>query len=224
MNNKENIERFESLLRATGRRNIDVLLDRLQQTDLYSAPSSTRFHLSVPGGLLQHSLNVYDAMKDLLKDNTDGTFSAMVAGQPVETVTEDSISISALLHDVCKVNVYQTSKRWRKDDQNRWEQYDTYEFDDPEPFGHGEKSVWLLSRIIRLKPAEAYAIRFHMGAAAEKEERTFWNAVSKHPFVFSLHAADVFASQLMEENGENAARFRPAPAPDSDDAEQEVIL
>ena len=120
MDRQANIERFEAEIAKIDRPGADRLRNYLRKSDMYSAPASTRFHLSVTGGLLQHSLNVLDAFRKRMRDNEDGTYSFMVAGKNMATITEESMIIMALLHDLCKTNFYKTVMRWRKDRNNKW--------------------------------------------------------------------------------------------------------
>lgn len=96
---------------------IEKLIKWLDTTDFYTAPASTRFHGNYPGGLVEHSLDVLDEMNVLRKayhDHLNLSFS------------DDSIKIVALLHDVCKADMYGVEKRNRKNAQGQWEQYDFY--------------------------------------------------------------------------------------------------
>ena len=127
----------------------EKLLDWLdKKTDFFTAPASTRFHGACEGGLCMHSLNVYHALHD----------SFFTEGE-----SEESYAICALLHDLCKVNLYKTEMRNRKNEQGRWEQYPCYIHDDKLPYGHGEKSVYIASGFMKLTREEAMAIRWHMG-------------------------------------------------------------
>lgn len=198
MDRQVNIERFETEMKKVKRDGVDKLMGYIRNSDMYAAPASTRFHLSVTGGLLQHSLNVLDAMKAGMRKNDDGTFSYMVAGKNVATITEESLVIMALLHDLCKTNFYKTVMKWRKDTSNKWEQYETFEVEDKVPYGHGEKSVMMIEEFMRLKPEERYAIRWHMGYT-ESDLLSLNNAIDKYPIIWALHSADTKASHFMED-------------------------
>ena len=158
-----NIERFEKELSKVKRNGMDKLLEYIRKSDFYEAPSSTRYHLSVPGGLLQHSLNVLDALRSVLQQNEDGSYSYNVAGKCVMNVTEENVIIIALMHDICKTYFYIAKDKWKKDENNEWVPYVGYEVEDKMPLGHGEKSVFLLEQFIKLDSCERYAIRWHMG-------------------------------------------------------------
>lgn len=211
MDRQSNIERFETEMAKVKRAGADRLMGYVRKSDFYTAPASTRFHLSVSGGLLQHSLNVLDAMRESLRKNDDGTYSYMVAGKIAATVTEESLVIMALLHDLCKTNFYKVVMRWRKDANNKWEQYETFEVEDKVPYGHGEKSVMMIEEFMKLKAEERYAIRWHMGYT-EADTLSLNAAIDKYPIIWALHSADTAASHFMEDTSGNKSAFADAPA------------
>lgn len=186
-------QNFIDLLTKTNRPGMDKLLAWLQTTDFFEAPASTRFHLNYEGGLLEHSLNVYKTMLLMAFVNCKLTGVEM---------SVDTITITALLHDVCKANTYKKGQRWRKDANNRWEQYDVYEFKEDEPLGHGEKSVFLLQRAgLQLTEKEVYMIRWHMGGfEAQGNQMTLSAAMVKCPEIALIHSADIIASSILENN------------------------
>ncbi|MEG0275067.1 MAG: hydrolase, partial [Longicatena sp.] len=150
-------ERFIALYKEhVKREGSEKLLDYLlNQSDFLTAPASTRFHGAYAGGLLEHSLNVYDCLCDYLKRDRAKELYHM-------NYDDESVAIVALLHDVCKVNCYKESTRNQKIN-GTWQQVPYYEFDDQLPYGHGEKSVYIINGFIRLSREEAFAIRYHMG-------------------------------------------------------------
>lgn len=165
------------------------LLEWLEKSDFFTAPASTKYHLAYAGGLVEHSLNVHKRLQKLLNES-----------EPKLEVPPETIAISALLHDVCKANLYSVSSRNVKNEQTgQWEKQPFYSYDEKFPFGHGEKSVFLIERFMKLTVEEAVSIRFHMGAY---EGEKGWNNVSaafeKYPLAFYLHFADMSASYLME--------------------------
>ncbi len=206
MDIQANIDRFEREMAKVDREGADRLMGYIRKSDMYSAPASTRFHLSVAGGLLQHSLNVLDALRASLMANDDGTYSFIAAGKSVATITEESLVIMALLHDICKTNFYSTVMKWRKDKDNKWEQYETFEVDDKVPYGHGEKSVMMIEEFMKLKAEERYAIRWHMGYT-ESDTLTLSNAIEKYPVIWALHSADIIASHFMEGKDGNVQAY-----------------
>lgn len=168
------------------------VLEWLDATDFFYAPASTIYHLCVPGGLCAHSIEVYRQF-DWLCDKYS------------PTVPKGSRMVMALFHDLCKVHCYNPCRRSRKTGELNqwgkpiWEDYDAYEFVEEFPFGHGEKSVYLLSQLIDLTPEEAIAIRWHMGAydnAAKSDIRTLDRATTMYPVATLLHVADQLATML----------------------------
>lgn len=135
----------------------DKLLAWLETTDFFEAPASTRFHLSRPGGLVEHSIHVYERLLKLyISEKTE-------PGQPVPyfPMAEEleTITICGLLHDLCKANFYGVEMRNRKNEQGQWEKYPFYVVNDQLPYGHGEKSVYIISGFMKLSREEAMAIR-----------------------------------------------------------------
>lgn len=201
MSTNPNIERFEELLKSTNRNGIDNLIEFIRKSDFYTAPASTRYHSCHEGGLLEHSLNVYDR---LIAKYNDEVWKSKI---PAE---KESIIIAALLHDLCKTYYYKTELRnkkiysdngSKKDSNGKydWETVPVYIADDTIPYGHGEKSVMMIEQYIKLKPVERYAIRWHMGFSEPKELwGTLGIAMKKYPLVIAIHEADLEATYLLE--------------------------
>lgn len=205
MDRQANINRFEAEMKKVTREGADRLMAFIRKSDMYAAPASTRFHLSVTGGLLQHSLNVLDTLRANLTKNDDGTYSYEVAGCPVARVTEENVIIMALLHDICKTYFYTTEIRNRKVN-GKWEQYEAFTVDDKIPYGHGEKSVMMIEEYMKLQPVERYAIRWHMGYT-DPDTLSLGNAIDKYPMVWALHSADTQASHFMEDDADNKLAY-----------------
>lgn len=191
-NTNENKQRFINLLKkASEQRNgVDKLLAWLEGTDFFTAPASTRFHGAYEGGLVEHSLNVYDAFMKLF-------------GQE-ESHNRASVLICTLLHDVCKSGFYKTELRNHKNEQGQWEKVPVYAIEDHFPMGHGEKSVWLIERFVRLTAEESVAIRWHMGGfddAVRGGSYAISAAYEKYPLALKLHMADMYASYILETRG-----------------------
>lgn len=170
----------------------DALLNWLCKSDFFTAPASTRFHGSYEGGLCEHSVNVFERMVKLVE--------AMLPEDKRPSM--ETIAIVSLCHDLCKVGVYQTKIKWRKDNRNQWESYSSYEFDDQLPYGHGEKSVYIISGFMKLSREEAMAIRWHMGFGDidfKGGGHSVGNAFEKFPLAVLTHMADMAASYLDEE-------------------------
>ena len=189
MTNKERfIEIYKSNITREG---ADKLLDYLLSSDFFVAPASARFHSSYEGGLLDHSLNVYDCLKDYLSSKSAAKFGF--------EYSEESIAIVSLLHDLCKVGIYKKGFRNVKDEKGVWQRVDTYEYDDQLPYGHGEKSVYIISGFMRLTREEAFAIRYHMGYSSEREDpRNVSQAFEMFPLAFALSTADSEATYYFE--------------------------
>ena len=192
----------------------EEFLKWLESTDFFTAPASPRFHLSHPGGLVEHSVHVYERLSALKE--SEWNF------HPDMDLSDESIAIVGLLHDVCKVGVYQqepknqktydpgkvavADKRQVKHDSIGdfvWETVLGYKFDDPIPYGHGEKSVYIISSFMKLTREEAMAIRWHMGPDGDGW-RTVGNAYSLFPLAVLTHIADLQATYLDE--AEEAAK------------------
>ena len=160
------------------------------QSDFFTAPASTRFHLSYEGGLVEHSLNVYHALKSYT--------ARPEIKKAIGVVSDESIAICGLLHDLCKMNVYKPSSRNKKDATGKWVSVPTFEFKDDLPYGHGEKSVYIISGFMKLKREEAFAIRYHMGFSNTEEKSNVGQAFSMFPLAFCLSTADMEATFLFE--------------------------
>lgn len=186
-----NKERFISIVSEINREGISELLSWLEESDFYSAPASTKYHGAYPGGLLDHSLHVYDEMLRLLK-----------AYPEIEPSHKESVAITALFHDLCKVNMYATEKRNRKNEFGQWESYDSYTINEKFAFGgHGSKSVYLLQHFIPLEPEEAVAINCHMGSWDGNEY--VGKSYEQFPFAWLLHVADESATYVIESEKSN---------------------
>lgn len=214
MNNEQNIARFEAEMAKVKRPGIDKLMAYIRKSDFYSAPASTHYHLSCEGGLLQHSLNVLDALRGLLTQRPDGDWDYRVATHTVATLTDESVILIALLHDLCKTYFYSTSLRNAKNEQTgKWEKVPFYTVDDKMPLGHGCKSAMLAKTYINLTNDEMYAIWWHMGFTDTDDRLSLGNAIEKYPVVWATHTADIMASNFMEDKGGNKATFTdPEPA------------
>lgn len=198
MNDKE---RFENMLRETGRRGVEEVLAGLSELGFYDAPASTRFHGSERGGLLRHSLNVYDEAMLIRAEQIK------LCPWCEKRLPESSIAIAALLHDVCKAEVYKETEKNRKGPDGRWERYMGYVADySAFPLGHGEKSVIRLLRWgLELTDDEIIAMRWHMSgfdlAFQSPEARNNYGVATEVcPLLAVLKAADGLASHIMEAN------------------------
>ena len=187
---KRFIEIYKENIKRDG---ADKLLDYLmsEHSDFFTAPASARFHSSFEGGLLSHSLNVYDCLCDYMKRDT-------VKNKYNLNASDESIAIISLLHDICKVNFYKTSFRNAKDENGVWQKVPYFEIDDKLPYGHGEKSVYVISGYMKLTREEAFAIRYHMGFSTTDDPRNVGSAFEKFPLAFALSVADMEATYFLE--------------------------
>ena len=193
---------FINLLRSTGREGIEYLINWLEtKSDFFEAPSSTVFHGNYAGGLCQHSLNVYKAMKKFI-GNSD---MLALKEQELDKIPEASIIISTLLHDICKANFYFPEiKNFKDEATNTWKKYQTYKCEDHFPLGHGEKSVIMLQNFgLYLNPNEMLAIRYHMGAWdgamwTNDLKYAYSTAISMCPLITLIQHADNASSMLFE--------------------------
>ncbi len=167
------------------------LLEWMERNGFFEAPASTKHHLAIPGGLALHSLNVYRRLREI--------GAAAIIGHPcegkfhLEGDLEESVAIMALLHDLCKTDCY------HRDGEG-------YKFQDPLPLGHGEKSVYIITKYMKLLETEALAIRWHMGAyddAVKGGTRAFNAAMNLTPWVWRLHQADMIATWEDERSGDD---------------------
>ena len=168
----------------------DKLLEWLETTDFFTAPASTKFHCACEHGLLMHSINVYKVLKEKYYNSQEDSL--------------ESFTICSLLHDICKIQFYKVSKRNVKNEvTGAWEQVPFYQVEDMFPYGHGEKSVFLIERFMRLKTQEAMAIRWHMGGfdeAARSGGFSISLAFDKFPLAVKLHISDLEATYLYEKH------------------------
>ena len=186
---KEQIEadkiRIIELLKSTERPGMDRLIDWMEnKSDFFTAPASTKYHLHCKGGLARHSLNVYERLK------------AKVDSGLLE-LKEDTVIITALLHDVCKANFYAVQKRNRKI-EGQWVEVEEWGIDEKLPIGHGEKSCYIVQTFMRLTPEEFAMIRFHMGRESESFNDYFSKAAAVFPGVAAIHTADLESAFIVE--------------------------
>ncbi len=172
----------------------DALLDYLEhKSDFFTAPASTKFHGAYPGGLCEHSVNVYDCLRDYLERPRVAELYGL------EGYSAETVAIVALLHDLCKVNCYKAGTRNVKNEQTgQWEKVPTFFYDDPLPYGHGEKSVYIISGFLRLTREEAMAIRWHMGFSGGEDKNLVGRALERYPLAFALSVADMEATYFLE--------------------------
>ena len=190
MTNKERfIEIYKEKITREG---ADKLLEYLMSpsSDFFTAPASARNHSSFEGGLCEHSLNVYDRMVSYVNSEHFKSLGF--------EYSEESIAIVSLLHDLCKINIYKKGFRNVKDEKGTWQRVDTFEYDDQMPYGHGEKSVYMISPFMKLSREEAFAIRYHMGYSSTEDARNVSLAFEMFPLAFAVSVADSEATYYVE--------------------------
>ena len=192
MSGKERfIEIYQAHIRRPGSQR---LLEYLQSpaSDFFEAPASTRFHGAYKGGLVDHSLNVYDCLNDYLsRERVKRVYG-------LDQISDETIAVVALLHDLCKINVYHPGKRNVKIN-GEWQSVDTFEYHDALPYGHGEKSVYMITGFMRLTRDESFAIRYHMGFSSEYDDpRSIGYTFEHFPLAFALSTADMEATYFLE--------------------------
>lgn len=171
--------KFIDIYKSITREGSDKLLEWLEKSDFFTAPSSTKYHGSFEGGLVEHSINVFNRF---------------------ECENHESRVICSLLHDVCKVNYYKTEMRNVKVD-GAWEQQPFYIVEDQLPYGHGEKSVYIVSGFMKLTREESMAINWHMGGFDDRVKGGSYSlsaAFEKYPLALKLHIADMQATYFDE--------------------------
>lgn len=188
------------------RQGADKLLDYLtNKCDFFKAPSSTRFHGSYEGGLVEHSVNVYHCLKDYIEYLKEDFTRKNVSPEKIKQLNEysdETIAIVSLLHDLCKINFYTVDYRNSKNSEGVWEKVPYYTISDPMPYGHGEKSVYIISGYLygdgRLTRDEAFAIRYHMGFSGGEDKNSIGRALEMYPLAYALSVADMEASYFLE--------------------------
>lgn len=218
---------FIEALRSTEREGIEGLIDWLESTDFFEAPSSTKYHGAYPGGLCDHSLNVMD--------------SIIMLNEQLETnIKDDSMILVALLHDLCKTNYYVLDEepatgpqlnymndllKSRSECIQKCQQTkgyvskvinalkngeevppftNTYKVVDELPMGHGEKSLYIIQQLIKLTDVEALAIRWHLGGYDPGFHFGFPSgfaakqAVKENALVSLLISADFLSTWIVE--------------------------
>ena len=186
-NKNEFIEIVKTNIKREG---AEELLNYLQKTDFFSCPASTKFHCDYEGGLCEHSLSVYKRLK------------RMVAAEEKVEASDETVAICGLFHDVCKANYYKVQMRNTKQN-GAWVEQPFYMVDDSLPFGHGEKSVYIINGFIRLTREEAMAINWHMGFtdARAQNGNALSSAFRMFPLATLMHAADFLSTYVDENSG-----------------------
>ena len=209
VNIEENKREFLDLLNSVNREGMKNIIEWLEnKSDFFTAPASSRFHGNYPGGLCEHSLNVYKAAIHM-RDHVMALSHKY--SENIDTVCPDeSVIIAALLHDVCKVNLYDKELKLFKDDNapigSQWKHYESYVINDKFPMGHGEKSVFMIQQLgLKLTGQEVLAIRHHMGiwdvanVLSDYLKHAYNQTMNTVPLAILIALSDAFASYTMEE-------------------------
>ena len=192
-------QQFQERLLSTKREGMETVIKHLDRLGFFVAPASTKFHLNVKGGLMQHSWNVCNTA--LMRREQMIAMNPDLEGK----LPEESGVLASLLHDVCKSNIYKEAHLNRKNDQGYWEKVPGYEVDYTSlPLGHGEKSVIMLLTLgLKLTKDEMLAIRWHMTAwelafQSPEQKANLQKAREIAPLCAIVQAADGLASALLE--------------------------
>ena len=175
----------------------DKLLNWLLKSDFTTCPASTKFHSNCPGGLVEHTVKVYKRFIRNLEKEYGKNWN--------ETISEESAAIIGLLHDVCKVGYYKQEMRNVKED-GVWVQKPYYAVDDKLPYGHGEKSVYIICGFMKLTREEAMAINWHMGGMDDRVKGGSYSlapAFYTYPTALIFHLSDMQATYLDESVSDN---------------------
>ncbi len=188
---EENKQRFLSIYNEhIKREGADTLLEWLEKSDFFVAPASTRFHGDYEGGLVEHSLNVYNCLL--------GEIASI--SNPKTVYSGETLALVSLLHDICKANFYKKGYRNIKEN-GIWVTKEVFEIDEKFPCGHGEKSVIILQNFLRLDADEIFAIRAHMGGfdTSVKGGDYFISKIfERSELALLLHLADMKATYILE--------------------------
>lgn len=187
----ENKKTFYTAVSKINRPGIENLIKWLEnETDFFTAPASTQYHGNYEGGLLEHSLNVLSIALH--------NYNFLISRNPDLSYLLESIIICSLFHDLCKVNTYVKGTRNVKEN-GVWREKEVWKVEDKFPLGHGEKSIWYITKFIELKPYEALAIRWHMGNTEQSvnfigstTSYSYYGAM-EHPLVRIIHISDMMS-------------------------------
>lgn len=187
---------FEKLVRDNIKREgIEDLLNYLNETDFFISPASTRYHGDYAGGLVEHSINVYYSLVDELQFIYGADWS--------KKYTPETVAIVSLFHDLCKIGRYKPGIRNVKDPvTGKWGEVSVYQYNnDYVAMGHGAKSMYIVSKFIKITEDEAAAIFYHMGAYDLGNYNTvndLSNNFARNTLAFALHRADMLATYVVE--------------------------
>ena len=197
---EEFLEIYKTNIKREG---ADKLLKYLESSDFFTAPASSKFHSNYVGGLCDHSVCVYHRLKNLVIAEYGEKYWEYFKDKDAQASQEkadESLAIMGLLHDVCKIGTYKVDYRNVKVD-DVWTKQPYFAVQDELPFGHGEKSVYMISGFMKLSREEAMAINWHMNGY-DLRVKSGSNAISdayyQYPIAVLLADADLTATYLDE--------------------------
>jgi len=176
------------LLNTVDREGMDKLIDFMEKRNFFTQPGSTKYHSSYNGGLMEHSVKVYNLFNKFI--NMSKTF----------TLPQESIIICGILHDLCKANRYIG---------NRAPYKFNFRYNGK---GHATHSIERIERFIKLTDDEKDIITYHMGIYGTNEfnqktgEYTFSELVeiwSRKKLVKIFYFCDDVCTQLFERREKN---------------------
>ena len=186
---EEFIKIYNSSIKRAG---ADKLLKYLESSDFFDAPASTRFHSAYEGGLCSHSINVYKRLLFNVQNEFGSDWE--------KYYSNETLAIVSLLHDLCKVDYYKKDFRNVKED-GQWVKKEVYVKQESLPYGHGEKSVYIIQSFFNLTREEALAINWHMGGFDNRVkggDGSISEAYAQFPLAVMLHVSDLEATYLDE--------------------------
>lgn len=193
----ENKKKFLGVLRQCTRSGIEELISFLEnETDFFLAPASSKYHNNCKGGLVDHSLQVYNEFgnKILIMSSSEDYDNNHI-------LPTDSIILCGLLHDICKINTYHEGLKWIKNAETfyKWKQQKCWEIKDTLPLPHGSKSVYYIQKYVDVTKLEALIITYHMAILDTFDRFKYFNVCSQYPLVMLFQHADHQAALLKEQ-------------------------
>lgn len=191
---ESNKEKFINLYKQYIKRDgAAQLLEWIEGTNFFTAPASSVYHLAKDGGLCEHSINVFNRLNKLLKDEYGDNYAELFNGM-------ETIAIVSLLHDLCKADYYAKELRNVKDQNGNWIQVPYYKVKERFHFGHGAKSVYIIQNFMQIDLDEASAIRYHMAGFETPGaiEPNVTEVFNDYPLALYTHLADMEATYIDE--------------------------
>lgn len=205
---ENNKQEFINLIKSINREfDRDKLIDWLEnKSDFFTAPASTNYHRSCEGGLCDHSLNVYYALKNLnygYMSELTATPEEVEQGIHKYKYDEDTLKIVGLLHDISKANYYELYNRNVKDANGNWQQVQEYKVRDKRfIFGSDEQTAdFIVSTFIPLTVDEHMAILHKTGGRAFDATQTSIPTIFEQcELAVLLNCADLLSCYILEKD------------------------